>query len=137
VVLAPIAARPPSKPTVAPIAPTKPTEPTVAPTKPTTAIDWTEAKANVGKTLTVCGPVAGTFYATGSNGQPTFIDLGFRNPDPKRFTVLIWGRNRVTFPFAPEQEYSGKQRLCAHGTVADFRGVPQIEAQAPASVTVR
>ena len=48
----------------------------------------------IGKVATVKLPVRGTIYASGSNGSPTFLNLGRDYPSLSRFTVVIWGENR-------------------------------------------
>lgn len=66
----------------------------------TNKITAAEAKDHVGETRTVCGKVASTHYASGSKGQPTFLNLD--EPYPKEvFTILIWGSDRAKFG-APE-----------------------------------
>ena len=47
----------------------------------TNKITATEAKDHVGEVRTVCGLVVSTHYATGSKGQPTFLNLD--EPYPK------------------------------------------------------
>ena len=42
------------------------------------AISWSAARSAVGRTVTVKGPVADTYYARSSNGSPTFLNLGQR-----------------------------------------------------------
>ena len=53
------------------------------------AMAWDQAIQNVGERATVQGPVVGTRYASGSNGQPTFLNVGKDYPDRDRFTVVI------------------------------------------------
>jgi len=55
----------------------------------TNKITAAEAKDHVGEIRTVCGKVVSTHYASGSKGQPTFLNLD--EPYPKEvFTILIW-----------------------------------------------
>src|SRR5687768_4440310 len=61
-------------------------------------ISWQDAGDHIGETATIRGPVAGTRYASDSNGQPTFLNVGVDYPNPDRFVVLIWGENRGEFP---------------------------------------
>ena len=99
------------------------------------AISWSEAKANVGQRRTVQGGVIRGNYASASNGQPTFLDVGNAFPNPSRFGIVIWGRNRGKFPSPPEQLYAGKT-ICVTGTIGIFRDVPQIEVEAPAAIVI-
>jgi len=92
-----------------------------------------DAKDHVGETATVCGNVVSTRYASSTKGQPTFLNLD--KPYPNQiFTIVIWGNNRSKFG-RPEVEYSEK-RICVTGKIAEYRGVPEIIADAPAQITV-
>src|SRR6266478_7894367 len=91
----------------------------------------TEAKDHVGETVTVCGNVVSTRYASTTKGQPTFLNLD--KPYPNQiFTVVIWGSNRSKFG-APESEYKGK-RICVTGKITEYRNVPQIIAERPQQI---
>src|ERR1700751_6072686 len=84
-----------------------------------------EAKDNVGETRTVYGKVVSTHYATGSKGQPTFLNLD--EPYPKEFfTILIWGSDRAKFG-TPETKYKDA-KACVTGKITSFRGKPEIIA---------
>jgi hypothetical protein len=62
----------------------------------TNKITAAEAKDHVGRVRTVCGKVVSTHYATGSKGQPTFLNID--EPYPKEvFTILVWGSDRAKF----------------------------------------
>ena len=95
---------------------------------PPGAIWWDEAKDHIGDRLTVCGPVVDTCWASGSNGKPTFLNIGKPYPDPDRFTVVIWIDYRANFPQPPEDYYLGKS-ICVTGLIEPYKGSPQIEAQ--------
>jgi DNA/RNA endonuclease YhcR with UshA esterase domain len=98
------------------------------------AVGWQNARHVVGRTGTIRGRVAGTKYASSSNGSPTFLDLGVAYPSPRRFTVVIWGRNRARFG-APERRYRGRT-ICVRGFVSTYRGLPQIEATSPSQIAI-
>ena len=90
-----------------------------------------EAKDHVGETRTVCGKVASTHYASGSKGQPTFLNLD--EPYPKEvFTILIWGSDRAKFG-APETKYKDA-RVCVTGKITSFRGKPEVIATGPGQI---
>ena len=62
----------------------------------TNKITAAEAKDHVEEIRTVCGKVVSTHYASGSKGQPTFLNLD--EPYPKEaFTILIWGNDCAKF----------------------------------------
>ena len=90
-----------------------------------------EAKDHIGEQATVCGKVVSTRYAESSRGRPTF--LNFDQPYPNQvFTLLIWGSDRSKFG-DPETSYRGK-RICVTGKISDYKGVPEIVANAPSQV---
>lgn len=107
--------------------------PTLTPTPTPTGIPWNEAKYHLGERATVYGPVVDTHYASTSSGQPTFLNLGQGYPDPDRFTVVIWGRNRSNFSSPPESYYYGKG-ICVTGLITEYQGVAQIEVSTPSQI---
>lgn len=80
-----------------------------------------DAKNHVGEKATVCGKVAGERTATSSKGVPTFINLDAPYPN-QIFTILIWGEDRPHVGTLPAEG----ARVCATGTIQDYRGVPEI-----------
>jgi DNA/RNA endonuclease YhcR with UshA esterase domain len=101
----------------------------------TREIAWSEADEYVGTEVTVCGPVMDTKWASGSNGKPTFLNLGKPYPDPDRFTVVIWEEYRYNFPGPPEELYIGKT-ICVSGEVEEYKNSPQIEVRYPSQIEV-
>lgn len=99
-------------------------------------IPWQEAEENVGDRESVSGPVKSTVFARDSKGRPTFLNVGNPHPNPNRFTVVIWGRNRDNFPKPPERVYRN-ERICVTGKIRTFEGVPEIFADAPSDIAVR
>jgi hypothetical protein len=98
------------------------------------ALTWQNAGSAVGRVATIRGRVAGTRFASASNGSPTFLNLGVNYPNPRRFTVVIWIEHRAAFG-RPEVRYRGKI-ICVRGRVQSYRGVPEIEARSPAQIKV-
>jgi hypothetical protein len=99
------------------------------------AIDWTEAGKYVGQSRVICGPVAGTHYASSSRGKPTFLNIGEDYPSPRRFVVLIWGEYRRNFPEPPESLYQDKI-ICVSGIITEYKGVFEVEIRSPNEVTI-
>ena len=79
-----------------------------------------EAGAHVGQLAKVCGAVISKHTAEDSNGKPTFVNLDRSYPD-QTFTIVVWG---VDAPTVGELPSSGN--VCVTGTVAMYRGNPQI-----------
>jgi len=121
--------------TVAPSPPDSTATPTLEPTV-SDRVEWTEAGQYVGETRAVCGPVAGTHFAEGSRGQPTFLNVGVDYPSPQRFVVLIWGDERPNFPSAPESYYDGKT-ICARGEIKEYQGVFEVEVRSPEQIEIQ
>jgi hypothetical protein len=93
-----------------------------------------EAGQHVGQVARVCGQVASVAHMASVNGQPTFLNLDRPYPD-QLFTVVIWGRSRSRFDSPPEQLYDGKS-ICVTGTIATYKGKPQIIVEDPAQIVV-
>jgi hypothetical protein len=90
-----------------------------------------EAKDHVGEIRTVCGKVVSTHYASGSKGQPTFLNLD--EPYPKEvFTILIWGNDRAKFG-TPETKYKDA-KVCVTGKITSHREKPEIIATEPSQI---
>jgi len=98
------------------------------------AISWSQAKGHIGRVMTVRGRVAGTYYASSSNGSPTFLNLGVDYPSSSRFTVVVWGRDRHRFG-TPERRYAGRT-ICVRGVIRPYDGVAEIFASSPSQIAV-
>jgi hypothetical protein len=103
---------------------------------PISSIACDEANLYIGENKTVCGLVVESKYASSSNGQPTFLTLCEKYPDPNRFSVVIWGRNRGNFPANPEQYYYG-EIICVSGLIEEYNGIPEIEVSSPLRIEIR
>jgi DNA/RNA endonuclease YhcR with UshA esterase domain len=94
-------------------------------------IDAKYAFQRVGKTVTVCGVVASARYLQGSGREPTF--LNFADTYPKHpFTVVIWGKSRDQFDYAPET-LEGKS-ICVRGLIETYKSKPQIVVDSPKQI---
>lgn len=105
-------------------------------TSDTNQINWNEADGYIEEFVTVCGPVVSAYFATSTNGQPTFLNIGKEYPDPKRFTALIWGRDLENFPFNPDEYYFGKT-ICIQGFVEEYKGTLEIEVTDPEQIKIK
>jgi hypothetical protein len=100
----------------------------------TGAVGWQKARQMIGRVATLRGYVAGTKYASFSNGSPTFLNVGVDYPSSRRLTVVIWQENRAKFG-RPETRYLHRT-ICVRGFVNTYAGVPQIEATTPTQIAV-
>jgi len=85
----------------------------------------------VGKTATVCGVIESARYLQGSGREPTF--LNFADTYPKHpFTVVIWGKTREQFDYAPETLKG--QSVCVRGLIETYKSKPQIVVDSPMQI---
>lgn len=108
--------------------------PSLTPT-PLPSLNWEEAASHLGEKQSVCGPVLGAAYASTSEGQPTFLNIGENFPDENRFSVVIWGDARENFSTPPETAYLGKT-ICIHGEISQFEGVVQVTVEFPTQISL-
>jgi hypothetical protein len=79
-----------------------------------------DANHHIGEHATVCGTIASERTASSSRGSPTFVNLD--KPYPSQiFTIVVWSSD---LPRVGSLPTSG--RICATGTITDYRGVPEI-----------
>jgi micrococcal nuclease len=90
-----------------------------------------EAGRHLGETATVCGTVASARFSSRSASQPTFLNLGRPYPD-QVFTIVIFGRDRGKFG-TPESSLLRK-RVCASGTITQYRGRAEMVVSEPAQL---
>ena len=102
---------------------------------PDGAIEWTEASAHIGETVSVYGPVKGSSYMPESEGQHTYVDIGAEYPDEHRASMDIPGESRGNFPGDPESIYLGKM-VCVTGEVYEHDGIPYIRVASADQVKV-
>lgn len=92
----------------------------------------------VGEYACVCCTVPRTNFASGSSGQPTFIDC--HDPYQGWFGALIWPENRQAFinRFGGNPEHVFKNRYaCFWGLIGTYRGDPQIILRDPDKACIR
>lgn len=109
-------------------------------------IDWSQADRYVGQVITVVGPLFKTKRRPDVSGSPMWLDIGGVFPNPKRFTVVLWGKNWPEFDLKQlDAEYwtttindeMDSATLCIRGTIREYKGVPQIELQDKGQFIIR
>lgn len=115
--------------------PTETATPSETPASPP-KLDWDEADAFEGQTATVCGQVMGARFSQGSNGKPTFLNLGKDYPDPARFVVLIWGDDREKFAAPPEEAFL-QRVICVTGEITLYNGTAEIIVTDPIQIEMQ
>jgi hypothetical protein len=93
------------------------------------SVSWAEARRSIGSVVRMRARVARTHFAVSARGRPTFIDVGRAAPNPRRVTVVIWGRHRWNFPLPPQRMFRPGRLICAHGIVSRHRGVARIQVE--------
>ncbi len=91
-----------------------------------------EADRHVGARAVVCGEVVNAVLASGTRGQPTFLNLDRAYPE-QPFDLVVWGRHRDAFQPPPERAYLGES-VCAAGRITEHQGVPRIEVTTPEQI---
>lgn len=93
------------------------------------AISAEHAIEYVGEIRTVQGKVVDSKFASGSSGEPTFLNLCYPYGDSRRFTALIWGEDRQEFIDCvgglPEVVLLNRE-ICVKGLIELYDGIPQI-----------
>jgi len=104
-------------------------KPTDGPSDCDGAISCKEAKNYVGEIKIVQGKVVDTYYASGSSGQPTFLNLCYPYGDERRFTAVIWGEDRQEFIDCldgPPEQVLLNGEVCVKGLIQIYEGIPEI-----------
>jgi hypothetical protein len=100
-----------------------------------TSISPEEAYKHIGKTQTVCGTVASTYYSNRGKGQPTFLNLN--KPYPNQiFTIVIWGSDRPKFSQPPETMYKNT-KVCVTGKITTYKNKPEIVVKDPSQIQIK
>ncbi len=81
----------------------------------------------------MCGQVVSATYASGTRGEPTFLNLDKPYPNPV-FTILIWGSDHAKLG-SPETTFKNK-RICVSGKIQEYRGGAEIAAKEVGQITV-
>lgn len=105
--------------------------PGLAPAAPPRVSD-ADAHRHVGREVVVCGRVASATHLGSVRGRPTFLNFGRPYPN-HTFTVVIWEDARGRFPEPPESLYEDAD-ICVTGTVALYKGKPQIVVRSPTQI---
>jgi hypothetical protein len=122
VAAAPVRVTPaPAPAVVASVAPAPAAAPPVtAKPLPAPIIKGIEAADHIGQRATVCGDVVSKKTSEASNGKPTFINLDRPFPN-QTFTIVYWDADA-----AAVGDFPGTGGVCVTGTIATYRGTPQI-----------
>jgi hypothetical protein len=77
----------------------------------------------VGKTITVCSKVQGSFVTKGKK-KTTYINFGKPYPN-NSFTAVIFASDSANFKYIPS-EYLKEKTVCITGKVALYKDKPQM-----------
>ena len=110
----------------------EPVQPTTAVTEPAPAIEvvnWQDAAAFAGQTVTVEGQVVDTY----NSGKVVF--LNFDEDYRHSFKVVIFPEAWPLFPVPPEEMYRG-QLVQVSGQVKMYQGAPEIIVETPDAIRI-
>ena len=99
-----------------------------------TVVSIDSVSAYTGQHIKVCSLVTDIYQPKGDN-KPTYINFGGRYPD-HTFTVVIFAKDLVNFPFSPVEKYKNKN-VCVTGMAADYKGKPQIVAKFSEQIEIK
>jgi len=129
-----VTATPPaaSEPTGSPAGATQVRKPEAVPSEPQAGgasgvVDWQEAAAFAGETVTVAGEVVETY----NSGKVVF--LNFDEDYSHTFKVVIFPEAWPLFPQAPEELYRGRA-VQVTGLVKMYQGAPEIIVETPDAI---
>lgn len=95
------------------------------------SITPSQAKKNVGKSVTVCGEVTSTHYTAQEEGNPTYLFFGAPSPN-QSFTVMIRETDLVKF-YANPVDWKG-DTICVTGTIEMIHGKPEMVVTEPTQI---
>ena len=89
-----------------------------------TKIKLEEVGQHIGDSVQVSGKIFSGRWMQGASNRPTLLNMGALYPN-QLLTVVIWGKDRMNFDYAPDKELIGKEvRLT--GKVELFKDKPQL-----------
>ena len=99
-----------------------------------TQISIDSVSTYIGKTVTVCDKVAGTFVTKGEK-PVTYLNLGADYPNSK-LTIVIFQKDLINFPITPSDHYKGMD-VCVTGEVGTYKDKVQIIANKAEQIEVK
>lgn len=107
-------------------------------------IDWSQARQYLGRVATVRGPLVATTKRPDLPGSPMWLDVGQAFPSNTRLNIVVWGKNWAKFDIRMLDakvwdrilDGIGEATVCVSGRIQEYRGVPQIELEDPAQISV-
>jgi hypothetical protein len=88
----------------------------------------------IGKTVTVCDTVAGTFVTKGEK-PVTYLNLGADYPNTK-LTIVIFQKDLQHFSFVPSDHYKN-MNVCVSGEIGVYKERPQIVVMSPTQIEIK
>lgn len=73
-----------------------------------TKIKLEEVGQHIGDSVQVSGKIYSGRWLQGATGRPTLLNMGALYPN-QLLTVVIWGKDRMSFDYAPDKELIGKE----------------------------
>jgi hypothetical protein len=89
-----------------------------------TKIKLEEIGKHIGDSVQVNGKIYSGRWLQGATGRPTLLNMGALYPN-QLLTVVIWGKDRMGFDYAPDKELIGKE-VWVTGKVELHNDKPQL-----------
>jgi hypothetical protein len=83
-----------------------------------------EVGQHIGDSVLVSGKIYSGRWLQGATGRPTLLNMGALYPH-QLLTVVIWGKDRMSFDYAPDKELIGKE-VWVTGKVELHKDKPQL-----------
>lgn len=100
-----------------------------------TKIKLEEVGQHIGDSVQVCGKIYGGRLLPGATGRPTLLNMGALYPN-QLLTVVVWGKDRMSFDYAPDRELIGKE-VCLTGKIELHKDKPQLVLYRQEQVTIQ
>lgn len=115
---------------------------------PEGAVSWLDVRDHLGEYGQVVGPIVATSYSVRqeclykyypeaglTSLPPTYLSMGAEYPDNRCATVVVWGKYRDNFPYAPESLLRGED-VCVKGKPREWNGRIYIDLYDPSQIEI-
>src|SRR6476660_7718387 len=89
-----------------------------------TKIKLEEISQHIGDSVQVSGKIFSGKWLQGATNRPTLLNMGALYPN-QLLTVVIWGKDRMNFDYAPDKELVGKE-VRLSGKLEMYNSKPQL-----------
>ena len=114
---------------------------------PLSILHWSEAKKHINEVVSIYGDVKSTHFdydyfekfciypEAQITPPPTFIEVGEKYPSKRLHKIVIWGRDRQAFDYAPDVALRNKS-IIVTGSPYLYRDIATIQISTPESIRI-